>query len=240
MGRRNILLLGIAIVAIGLFVIPSTMSMFVGQHSWYSVRSSDVQYALCERCHAAEVAEWDGNTGAHSAYSSQYADTSGCFCHQVNETQLTSFGINTSGAAFTGLAFEVFNGTGTINDTNTSWGDAWRTQATPHAAITIACTDCHQNATAQLNNTKSAHKEFFSQLNASTSANENTACMACHTMVGLNITMERNQGGIEVYANHTINATTGAYEWNVTASTNTTAPRTSNSTYIPPNNGSLV
>jgi hypothetical protein len=33
MDRKSTVLLGVAIVAIGLFIIPSTMSMFVGQHS---------------------------------------------------------------------------------------------------------------------------------------------------------------------------------------------------------------
>ena len=230
MGKNNILLLGVAIVAIGLFVIPSTMSMFVGQHSWYSVKTPAQQYDLCERCHQAEVGEWVSNTGAHSVYRTQYPN-SGCFCHQINETQVEGFGLT----GIESYNFTIFNESGSLNSSNTSWANAWRSQDTPHAAITIACVDCHVNATLQLANDKSAHKEFQSQLNDSTTANENTACMACHTMVGLDITMERNQGGIVIYANHTINATDGTYEWNVTANTNITAPRTNTSRIIPAN-----
>lgn len=226
MGKNNILLLGVAIVAIGLFVIPSTMSMFVGQHSWYSVKTPAQQYDLCERCHQAEVGEWVSNTGAHSIYRNQYPN-SGCFCHQINETQIEGFG-------FTGIEsynFTIFNESGSLNSSNTSWGDAWRTQATPHAAITIACVDCHVNATAQLANEKSAHKQFQDQAINSTGATANTACMACHTMVGLDITMERNYGGLIIYANHSVDA--GIYNWTVDVSINST--RTNTSTVYAPN-----
>ena len=221
MGKKNILLLGIAIVAIGLFVIPSTMSMFVGQHSWYSVRTPAQQYDLCERCHQAEVGEWMSNTGAHATYRDQYS-TSGCFCHQVNETQIEGYGIDITNIS--AIGFEIFNESGNIGDTDDTWGSEWRTQATPHAAITIACTSCHLNATAQLANDDSAHKAF--QDEAVASGNANTACMACHTMIGLNITMERNSGGLIIYGNHTINET-GVYLWDVNVSINASRTNTS-------------
>ena len=222
MGKRNILLLGVAIVAIGLFVIPSTMSMFVGQHSWYSVRTPAQQYELCERCHQAEVGEWSSNTGAHAAYASQY-ENSGCFCHQVNETQLLGFGINTTAVA--NFGFEVFNESGAITDANSTWSTEWRTQDTPHAALTIGCTDCHYNATQQLANNDSAHKQFQDQATDSVGATENTACMACHTMVGLNITMERNLGGLIINANHSVVG--GVYNWTVSVDINSTRTNTS-------------
>ncbi|MDO9516651.1 MAG: hypothetical protein Q7J10_01250 [Methanosarcinaceae archaeon] len=227
MGKRNTLLLGVAIIAIGLFVIPSTMSMFVGQHSWFSVRTPAQQYELCERCHQAEVGEWMSNNGAHSTYREMY-NTSGCFCHQINESQVEGFGFSN----IESYNFSIFNESGIINSTsNASWSTAWRSQATPHAAITIACVDCHVNATAQLANEKSAHKAF--QDEAVVSGNANTACMACHTMVGLNITMERNSGGLIIYGNHTINET-GVYVWDVNVTINST--RTNTSRIIAANN----
>ena len=226
MGKKNVLLLGVAIVAIGLFVIPSTMSMFVGQHQWYSVKTPAQQYQLCERCHQAEVGEWTANSGAHSTYA---LTGEGCFCHQINETQIAGFGINTS--VIGDFGFEIFNESGGINSSNASWLTAWRTQDTPHAAITIGCTDCHVNATAQLANNDSAHKQFQEQATSSAGATANTACMACHTMVGLDITMERNYGGLIIYANHTVDA--GIYNWTVDVSINST--RTNTSTVYAPN-----
>jgi hypothetical protein len=229
MRGRQVILLTFAVIAIGLFVLPNTMSMFVGQHRWYSVRTASGQYAMCERCHFAEVGEWQANTGAHAAYRAYYPTDPGCFCHQINETRLQSW-INTSGIADYG--YEFFNETGTVNGSNPATFKAgWRNTTTPHAATTIFCVDCHLNATAQLTNTNEAHKAFFVQASNDTlnpAATNNTPCMACHTMVGLNVTMSRLHGGL------IINATHGAdYNWTVNVTFNTT--RTTNSSYWPPN-----
>ncbi len=235
MEKKNLLLLGFAVVAIGLFVIPNTMSMFVGQHRWYSVRTASSQYDLCERCHIAEVNEWTLNTGAHSTYKEWMEHNTsggdpGCFCHQINNTNLVSFGFSASN--LTDFGFEQFNVSGGINGSNTTWSNAWRTKNTPHAAITIACIDCHYNASAQLNNTNEAHGAFYNETKNSTYGSANTACMACHTMVGLNITMRRVQGGIIINASHNPD-----YTWTINVTTNTTN-MTGESRYLPPNNGS--
>jgi len=95
MKGKNIILLSVAVLAIGLFVLPQTMAMFVGQHTWFSVRTSESQYELCEKCHVNEVAEWRANTangGAHSQYVTD--ETDNCFCHQINETALANFGLD--------------------------------------------------------------------------------------------------------------------------------------------------
>ena len=234
MDRKSTLLLGLAIVAIGLFIIPSTMSMFVGQHRWYSVRATSDQYDMCQRCHTTEVGEWKANTGAHAAYRvwsmSETGVDPGCFCHQINETRLGEFGFDTS--QITDFNFEIFNETGGLNSTRASWETAWRTNATPHAAVTIECVSCHYNASTQLNNTNSAHRQFFVQAKNTTLnpyGTNNTACMACHTMVGLNITMTRVGSGIIVNATHNED-----YTWTVNVTTNTTA-MTTDATYYPAN-----
>ncbi len=231
MRGKQVILLSFAVVAIGLFVLPDTMSMFVGSHRWYSVRTASEQYKMCERCHIAEVGEWNANTGAHSAYSQLYAPNTGCFCHQINDTRL-SLWINTSNVSVYG--YEFFNESGSVNGSNsTSFQAGWRSKATPHAATTIYCVDCHINSTAQLNNPNEAHSAFFNATKLSGFNNSNTACMACHTMVGLNITMNRLYGGL------IINATHGAdYNWTVNVTINATS-RTTNSTYWPPNQTSI-
>lgn len=234
--KKNLLLLGIAVAAIGVFIIPSTMSMFVGQHRWYSVTTASSQYDLCQRCHIAEVSEWKANTGAHNAYRSwsmKNGPDPGCFCHQVNQTNLATFGFDSS--RMKQFKFEVFNETGQLNTSRESWnisnGTSWRSESTPHAAVTIECIDCHYNASAQLNNTNEAHKTFYLQTKNTTLnpyGSNNTACMACHTMIGLNITMTRIRSGIILNATHNAN-----YTWTVTVETNTSA-LTSNSTYYQP------
>jgi len=237
MDKKNIIILGFAIVAIGLFIIPSTMSMFVGSHRWYSVTTASDQYEMCQRCHFAEVGEWQANTGAHAAYRAWMIEDTGvdpgCFCHQINVTALEEFGI--SSTEIDTFGYEVFNETGLLNTSIDSWtwtnNTSWRTTNTPHAAITIECISCHTNASEQLNNTNEAHRPFFEQ-SKNTSENplgsNNTACMACHTMVGLNITMERIEGGLFIYANHTED-----YNWTISVTLNNT--RTNESKYWPAN-----
>lgn len=229
MRGNQTILLAFAVIAIGLFVLPNTMSMFVGQHRWYSVRTASGQYDMCERCHLAEVGEWKANTGAHASYKNTYEANTGCFCHQINETRLESW-INTSGIADYG--YEFFNETGDLDGSAASFKAGWRSNSTPHAATTVFCIDCHLNATAQLTKDTEAHKAFFEQTTqagfTNPSVTNNTPCMACHTMVGLNITMSRLYGGL------IINATHGAdYNWTVNVTLNTT--RTNTSSYWPPN-----
>lgn len=221
MKGKNMILLSVAVLAIGLFVLPQTMAMFVGQHQWFSVRTAEEQQILCQRCHEAEVNEWRGNDGAHS----QYAADSGyhCFCHQINETELAAdWGL--SGVSDHG--FIHWNASGDVVDKG-NW--SFRPNTTPHAALTVLCTDCHQNASTQLSNDNSAHKQFYEDVVNKPEGSNNTACMACHTMIGLNITMERIESGLEIYANHT-GYVSG---WTVNASINDSV-RTTNSTYWAP------
>jgi len=193
------LLLSFAILAIGFYVLPSTMSAFVGQHSWYSVRTDTQKKALCEKCHSAEVAEFDANTGAHAAYVSNTGETCS-MCHRVNLTRLANeYNIDTSN--LTNFNYTIWNETGEV--TNTSW--SWRNKTTPHAAVTVDCVDCHVNATTQLSNQYEAHRPFWNQTtNASLNpqADTSTACVACHTHTHLNITWVRSSG-FDIYGNNT-------------------------------------
>jgi len=123
MKGKNMILLSVAVLAIGLFVLPQTMAMFMGQHTWYSVRTSESQYELCQKCHVNEVAEWRANTGAHATYN---ADHPGCFCHQVNETALTEFGLTDAMAPGAyGMNFEHWNETGDVTGTGEDSTPRW-------------------------------------------------------------------------------------------------------------------
>jgi len=190
------------------------------------VRTADDQYILCQRCHEGEVAEWNANKlsgGAHSVYQqSEEYGVDGCFCHQINKDQLADhWGL----AGVEDYDFEHWNGSGEVTEGNWSF----RTNETPHAALSVLCTDCHMNASTQLNQSNSAHQEFYVKTIDKPEGSSNTACMACHTMIGLNITMERIASGIELVADHT-NYTAG---WNVTVAVNNTE-RTTNATYWAP------
>ena len=214
MKGKNIMLLSVAVLAIGLFVLPQTMAMFAGQHTWFSVRTSESQYELCEKCHVNEVAEWRANTangGAHSQYAEDAIDN--CFCHQINETALQQFGLTEAMAPGAyDMGFEHWNDTGNVSGPGEDW--YWRSNNTPHAAVIIDCVDCHYTEMEQIENENSAHYAFWNQTLNAENTDSNTACMACHTHTHLNITWTRIEG-LVINANHTDATETGAAAWDV-------------------------
>ena len=219
MKGKYILLLSCSILAIGLFVLPSAVSMFVGQHTWYSVKNPDDMEELCAKCHQPEVDEWNMNLaqgGAHATFDTNYAGTSGCsICHQVNETILeTDYGLNIT--SLKGYNFEDFTQEGLTNTSaSADFQGKWRSQATPHAAIKVDCGDCHYNATVQLESSTSAHSDFYNQ--STGASTDSSACIGCHTMTNINITWYKF-GGLNI--NASINTTTET--WDIDVTTNTT------------------
>jgi len=75
MNNRKIVLLLVAVLAIGLFALPSTIAMFGGQHNWYDL-GDDGNQVPCEKCHA-DIYDEIGNTGPHKNMSCWY-------CHRTS------------------------------------------------------------------------------------------------------------------------------------------------------------
>jgi len=50
MKSQKIVLGTIAVVAMGIFALPSTVSLFSGQHSWYDL-SAETNDVPCDKCH---------------------------------------------------------------------------------------------------------------------------------------------------------------------------------------------
>jgi hypothetical protein len=78
----------IALVGIGVFALPSTMSLFAGQHSFYNIDATGNQVP-CQKCHGDVKAELgsNGNTnpllgpitaGPHAAFKCEY-------CHRIEQ-----------------------------------------------------------------------------------------------------------------------------------------------------------
>ncbi|MCK4731224.1 MAG: hypothetical protein KAT65_02090 [Methanophagales archaeon] len=195
MNTNKIALLIIAIVAIGIFALPSTVSLFSGQHTWYKI--SDVGNQLpCEKCHQDIQDEMvSGDNGVH-----KNLDAPGCNCHRVTppETRISTGVAEGSGGGIPGT--------------------------TAHAAATIACMICHEqglnypfaggfNQSAVYDGTSvppderyyynhsddsggehAAHNAFINQaINDTLMEDSNEACIACHTRVGVNISWTKNE-----------------------------------------------
>ncbi len=74
---NKIILMAIAVVAIGIFALPSTMSLLSGQHTWYEL--DGCKGVPCKKCHADVHEELSEQTAYHSSFD--------CYtCHRANKT----------------------------------------------------------------------------------------------------------------------------------------------------------
>ena len=196
MSRNINTILAIAVIGIGLFILPLTLSMFAGQHSWYDPSERGIP---CNKCHFLEKEELISTHGPHSTFygddtskstynsSANYNGTPGFVGGSVfwggDDENDRCYGCHQVGANFSASS--------PLNTTNTTWAER---NDTVHAAVVIYCVDCHSWVDNALNESLSAHKEFYYDLNTSPGVLKggNSACIGCHTGVGVNISWTRN------------------------------------------------
>lgn len=154
----------IAMLAIGLVVLPQTLSTFSGQHNFYdttTLGATSIQIP-CEKCHAdinSELSQPGMVNSVHKAI--------GCSgCHVTiapqKEGMVKGLGGNFHAAALP-LCVDC------------------------HSIGTIGLDS------SSINGSNEAHRSFVSQSNNSNiMRNENAACIACHTHISVNITWTRN------------------------------------------------
>ncbi|MEA3488639.1 MAG: hypothetical protein U9R10_05255 [Euryarchaeota archaeon] len=214
MNTSKIMLMGIAVVAMGIFALPSTVSLFAGQHSWYDLSesvggTSGVNNVPCEKCHQDIGDEMkSGGNGVHR-------DLTCAMCHR---------------APFTGYTYARGH-----YEHGTLGTQPPRPGQEAHAASAIACMDCHAAYDPPLMNsphtkdreysgkcgnchlngnygagclaaggfgltpyesdtgTNATHKQFVLGASGDTlMEGANEACIACHTRIGVNITWTKS------------------------------------------------
>ena len=123
MDSKRIALLTMAVVVIGIFALPSTMSLFAGQHVWYDL-SAGINEVPCEKCHA-DVAE-EMQSGANGAHRNLTC----AMCHRTpfNNTHNPISGHYEPGSSMTYASGE---------DSGSTPGKE------AHAAAVIECMACH-------------------------------------------------------------------------------------------------
>ncbi len=237
----KLLLLATIVGAVGLLVLPSTVSLFHGQHIWYNISGS--HHLPCSKCHYDVFTElsmsafhkdlsevtYNATTGTYTWPTSYKVDSGDCYaCHRAN-----------------------------ASITYANVGATYR-QYTPgqqaHAASVVACMLCHQyDAANTTGNTKyyvrtvpgffaggfgnmtklagspyrwvkpgvtdagrwAAHNGFvMGAIKDKTLVDANEACIACHTETPVNITWHHAE-----YLNFTA-------QWNMT-----TWAKTNNATH---------
>jgi len=131
--REKFILVVTAVVAIGIFALPSTISLFAGQHAWYNI--SDVGNEVpCEKCHADVAEEMKKITGPHTGETG-HGRFKCDYCHRTFDLNdyggLPSQNINQS--IFSRYYYTYASGDGT--------GAQPGVEA--HAASTVPCMYCH-------------------------------------------------------------------------------------------------
>jgi len=216
MKSQKIVLMAIAVVAIGIFALPSTVSLFSGQHSRYDLNASmggasGRNIVPCEKCHA-DIAD-EMSSGANGVHS----DLTCAMCHRAPFT------------GYTDARGHYYIGSGIYAPTPGKEA---------HAASVVECMDCHgskgkdhtsdreyvgwcyetchKSGTGAYvpgtdykpdfiaggfnltpyssdNGTNAAHKQFVLDANDEPlMEGANEACIACHTRIGVNITWTKS------------------------------------------------
>ncbi len=187
--KSKIMILGIAVVAIGLVALPQTLALLSGQHNFYDVLSNNVYNNTgnvntaipCAKCHADVYAEFNqpNENGTTNLLNQGHLTLQGCQgCHMTDGPNP-----NINGDP---------NATGTPN-----------ANVTFHAAAAPACISCHSgdagdesmgalNATLIFNGKEEVHTAFANGANTSGLLKDaNEACIACHTHVAVKISWSK-------------------------------------------------
>lgn len=176
-------LLFVAVIAVGMFVLPSTLALYTGQHDF--VNGSNVD---CGKCHSASTgigAELYNVSGSPHSNSSEFTCKS---CHasvtagaNVSSNNSVGYDANTAHAASVGINCIGCHSL-TTNTTLTS--------------------DGYVNVSKELESESSAHKMLnFSSSGTGGIDDKDLICVACHTKVGviaLNISSPE-AGNITIY-----------------------------------------
>jgi len=130
MKGSNLVLMTIAVVAVGIIAMPSTISLFAGQHAWYNI-SGEGNEVPCVKCHA-DVYEEFKQSDVHKTL----AEGSGAKSWDFG----TDYEVNKACGACHRAAYEEL---GKITYAEGD-GEAATPGVQAHAASTVACMACHQ------------------------------------------------------------------------------------------------
>lgn len=183
MDRKSMLLL-IAVVAVGLFVLPSTLALYSGQHMF--VNGTNVK---CEKCHGTGGGDQISDEIALSNLT-DYAQT------DINATTTAGKVIHSSYSCrgchgLSGGLKQGVDGRGSGNTT--------------HFGLRVDCISCHlEMNTTGGEFTNDAHRPFvnYSETNR-TQGKEDVACISCHTSVAVSATIAWNMNTSVYFINAT-------------------------------------
>lgn len=201
--KSKIVLLTLAVLAVGMFAMPSTLSLFSGQH--LIVNGSGVD---CKKCHMDIYDELTWYQGDPPAPHNSGVLGQCKVCHRTGSLGLL-WGNDVIGIS-----------------ANKKQNVTANPQA--HAAVTVECVFCHDlivNDTSgnpqEILGSQEAHRSYYNASNQSTLLKGgNEACIGCHTHTTINVTWRRPAG-------YSMNANLTSGSWNLSYSLNQTLVNTS-------------
>jgi hypothetical protein len=268
MNGRGIALLAIAVVAIGIFALPGTVSMFGGQHNWYDVSPTGGKDVPCEKCHG-DVSDEFGNSGPHVNMECWY-------CHRTGSLTGYTYASGDGGASIPG---EEAHAASTVEcmachegfgiGTTSCLSCHFFTEPKDHPVVWFdePCGNCHAVYTGESHfsstleaggfnltvnssdtGTAAAHRAFVNDSLYISDLMEgaNEACIACHTHVAIDINWTKSYNMVlTATADHEGNWTVGDFKsegtYNVTTYGNMSGGTAwSNVTNITWANGTIV
>ncbi len=179
--NSKIFLLSIAVVAVGLFAIPDTLSLFAGQHTFYN--GSEVN---CAKCHQDIIDEATRQAGSHSPHADTIFAQSGraqCeVCHTTGNLSDIPLGKDGSGS--------FSQGSKSLSVTKDEGA---------HAAVKVECVSCHDQVPSEITGKNATHGPYYNESYNNTNGftilkGSNEACVGCHTHVVINVTWKRPVG----------------------------------------------
>ncbi|KAF5433159.1 hypothetical protein C5S35_16650 [Candidatus Methanophagaceae archaeon] len=196
MNTNKIALLAIAVVAIGIFALPSTVSLFSGQHSWYGLDDEGSQVP-CMKCHGDINDEMrDTDNGVHRGLASP-----GCDCHRVTGTGVADGdGTGLANPGTTSHAAETIacmlcheNNTRTGNTTSYPFAGGFNTTLVYDFTDAPTTQYNYSWGSGDGGGEYAAHNDFIKEaIKDDLMTDSNEACIACHTRIGVNITWTKS------------------------------------------------
>lgn len=201
--NSRIVLLSMAVIAIGLFAMPNTLSIFSGQHTF--VNGTNVE---CKKCHDDIYQEMIGGDDGGATVHTMGVLTDCMVCHRTGSLGLGPFG-------FPAARISSNKKLNITNDTKS------------HSAVTVECVFCHDRITQnsagnpqEILGSNESHSAFYNATNQTDILKGgNEACVGCHTHIMINVTWQRSAG-----YNMTADVTGGT--WNLSLSGNETLTTT--------------
>ncbi|ADC64840.1 hypothetical protein Ferp_0669 [Ferroglobus placidus DSM 10642] len=181
----------VILLAVGVLVLPSTVSLFAGQHDWYNIdaRGNDIP---CEKCHADVYDELKNNP---------YHENFTCdLCHRAINISYASGYSNGPDMSYEWGAHAASTVSCLVCHSGPNSGEGAMHE---HHEVVADCSVCHSPSptdyppvaggfglTGEANDTGTyaAHRQFvLDAKNNSLMTSANEACIACHTHVPVRI-----------------------------------------------------